>query len=226
MYRVEYIVNYLNDLMKSLYIPEQHLSIDESMMLWRGRLVFRQYIKNKKHRYGIKFFELCEDGGILLRTSIYCGTAYPDPLDLGQTSAVVLHLMDGLLDKNYKLYTDNYYNSVKLSEELAKRKTGMCGTLRSNRKHIPKRVSEAKLKKGSCVFQSTNHTTVCKWKDKRDVLSISNMHQCTMEEVQNRLGQSKMKPNIIADYNAHMSGIDRNDQMLSYHSSLRKSTRW
>ena len=35
-----------------------------------------------------------------------------------------------------------------------------------------------------------------------------------------------MKPNTVKDYNAYMSGIDRADQMLSYHSALRKTLRW
>ena len=30
----------------------------------------------------------------------------------------------------------------------------------------------------------------------------------------------------MIDYNYNMSGIDRSDQMLSYHSSLRKTVRW
>ena len=36
----------------------------------------------------------------------------------------------------------------------------------------------------------------------------------------------KEKPNIVKDYNNGMSGIDRSDQMLSYHSALRKTIRW
>ena len=47
------LVNQLNEKMKAIYQPKRDLSIDESMMLWRGRLVFRQYIKNKKHKYGV-----------------------------------------------------------------------------------------------------------------------------------------------------------------------------
>ena len=31
---------------------------------------------------------------------------------------------------------------------------------------------------------------------------------------------------MVKDYNSSMSGIDRSDQMLSYHSSLRKTLRW
>ena len=86
------------------------------MVLWHGRLIFRQYIKNKRHEYGIKFFELCESKGIVLKVSIYSGEGYEDPNNLGQTGAIVLHLMDGCLDKGYSVYTDNYYNSIPLTE--------------------------------------------------------------------------------------------------------------
>ena len=42
----------------------------------------------------------------------------------------------------------------------------------------------------------------------------------------NCLGKEKEKPNIVRDYNDSMSGIDRSDQMLSYHWGLRKTLRW
>ena len=95
--------------------PDEHLSLDESMVLWRGRLLFRQYIKNKRHKYGVKFFELCESQGIILKVSIYSRERYNDPNVLGQTGAIVLHLMEEFLEKGYSIYTDNYYNSVALT---------------------------------------------------------------------------------------------------------------
>ena len=36
------------------------LSIDESLMLWKGRLGWRQYIPSKRARYGIKSYEICD----------------------------------------------------------------------------------------------------------------------------------------------------------------------
>ena len=47
-----------------------------------------------------------------------------------------------------------------------------------------------------------------------------------MVPVANRRGEEWPKPNIIQDYNNVMSGTDRSDQMLSYHSGLRKTVRW
>ena len=67
---------------------------------------------------------------------------------------------------------------------------------------------------------------VAKWKDKRDVLMISNLHSLQMIEVTNRRGEKKMKPNIIKDYNQFMSAVDRAEQMVSCYDCLRKTVRW
>lgn len=225
--KVQQIVSHLNDTMRRIYTPDRNLSLDESMMLWRGRLVFRQYIKNKKHKYGVKFFELCQYDGLVVRASIYTGTPYDDPEELGQTGATVLHLMEDFVKKGYAVYCDNYYNSVPLTESLTAKKTNICGTLRKGRKHLPKNIINKKMKKGQYTWQSNGSTVVCKWKDKRDVLTISNKHSnVAMTQVKNRRGNIKLKPIIVEDYNKYMSGVDREDQMLSYHSALRKTLRW
>ena len=76
------------------------------------------------------------------------------------------------------------------------------------------------------VWQSKGDVSVAKWKDKRDVLMISNAHVPKLTRVTNRRDEAKQKPNMVKDYNESMSGIDRSDQMLSYHSGLRKTLRW
>ena len=83
-----------------------------------------------------------------------------------------------------------------------------------------------KVQKDDMIWRSKNDITVCKWKDRREVLTVSNAHNPEMVKVSNRRGNEKMKPNIVRDYNNSMSGIDRSDQMLSYHSGLRKTLRW
>jgi hypothetical protein len=100
------------------------------------------------------------------------------------------------------------------------------GTLRPDRKGVPKSLVKKKLKKGQISWARDDSTTVCKWKDKRDVLTITNKHKVEMVRAINKRGQEKIKPNIVVDYNNHMSGIDHSDQMLSYYSCLRKTTRW
>ena len=55
---------------------------------------------------------------------------------------------------------------------------------------------------------------------------ISNAHIPKMTTVTNRRGNEKQKTNMLKDYNNSVSGIDRSDQILSYHSGLRKTLRW
>lgn len=65
-----------------------------------------------------------------------------------------------------------------------------------------------------------------KWRDRREVLAISSEHTNYLVEVTNRRGDQKLKPKAISMYNKYMSGIDRQDQMLSYYPCERKTVRW
>lgn len=47
------------------YKPGPNLSLDESLLLFRGRLA------NKKSKYGIKFYKLCDPDGYILNLEIY-----------------------------------------------------------------------------------------------------------------------------------------------------------
>lgn len=65
-----------------------------------------------------------------------------------------------------------------------------------------------------------------KWKDKRDVHYISTEFCNNMVETRNKRGEVKNKPEANINYNKFMSGVDRQDQMLSYYPCDRKTVRW
>ncbi|CAH2012125.1 unnamed protein product [Acanthoscelides obtectus] len=225
LHKVRTLVDFFNHKMFAIYSPQKNLSIDESMLLWRGRLLFRQYIKNKKHKYGVKFYLLTESNGTIMKLQIYTGAA-DDMGGKGHAANVVLHLASDYLDKGYSIYMDNYYNSVRLARQLLNRMTYCTGTLRAGRKETPGDVSKAKLKVGESVQRYGGHVCVGKWKDKRDVLYITTEHGNTLQEVTSTSGNTKMKPTPIAEYNKYMSGIDLQDQIMAYYPSHRKTIRW
>lgn len=210
---------------KKTFTPGKDLSLDESLMLFRGRLSFKQYNKGKRARYGIKFYELTTKDGYILNVKIYAGKDVEETSG-SKTKAVVLKLMEPYLNRGHHLYMDNYYNSVDLSHTLLSYKTHSTGTLRSNRKPSPKCIVSKKLAKGEMIWRRTGNVYVTKWKDKRDVLSITTAHHPCLIEVTNSRGQKKIKPVDVAAYNENMAGIDRADQLLSYYSSPRKTIRW
>lgn len=55
---------------------------------------------------------------------------------------------------------------------------------------------------------------------------ISTKHNLGFENVIDKFGRQKFKPTVIVDYNNHMSGIDRADQMMSYYPIPRKCMLW
>ena len=103
--------------MLQMYYPGQELSLDEAMVLWRGCLIFRQYIKGKKHKYGIKIFTLCEPNGLVLKIVVNAGK--PDKLaGKSHSTNVVFHLMREGLNVSHSLYMDEFYNLYELSKKL------------------------------------------------------------------------------------------------------------
>src|SRR6218665_1029849 len=227
LFKLRRISEMLISRFQAVYTLERNVSIDESMVLWRGRLSFRQFIPGKRHKYGVKLYLLCEPSGYVYNLLVYCGK-----MDLisgfGHSETVVLKLMDSILDREHVLYTDNFYTSVPLAQQLLNRQTYLCGTLRKNRKHLPEAVVSAKLKRGDVVARRSKEIVVSKWKDKRDVLMLSTMHAGKIVEgrKRNRHGELIRKPDCILDYNDHMCGVDRLDQLLSYYSPLRKTLKW
>lgn len=148
LHKLGTVLSYLNDRFSKMYIPGEKVCIDETMMPFKGRLGFIQYIPNKRHKWGIKFFKLCLPHGYMYRFKVYCGNENDREDDISLSEDVVMKLCENLLDEKRTLYVDNFYTSVSLARRLLKRKTHLVGTLRSNRKYNPKFVQKKKLKKG------------------------------------------------------------------------------
>lgn len=102
---------------------------------------------------------------------------------------MVLRLCDGLLGKGYSVFVDNWYTSLDLAEKLIDNETHLIGTLRRNRKYLPKQVMEAKLKPGEfAAKENSKGITVMKWKDKRDVCLLSTKHCIEFRKTKNKRG--------------------------------------
>lgn len=225
LHKIQPLLDMLLQRFKAAFVPGETICIDESLIPFRGRLIMRQYIPNKANKYGVKVFKLCCNGGYTYNAKIYSGKQEEKQKDLA--SKVVLELTLDLLGKGRTLITDNYYTSIDLAEKLLENKTHLVGTLRKNRKGIPKEIITKKLKRGERVAkQNSKGITVMKWKDKRDVYILTTKHTDSTIEIHRRRSGSIQKPIAIIDYNKGKSEIDLSDQMCSYNSSLRRSCKW
>ncbi|XP_056640425.1 piggyBac transposable element-derived protein 4-like isoform X2 [Diorhabda sublineata] len=227
LYKIRPLIDIFRRTMDALIIPTKNLYIDESTVLWRGRSVLRQYLRNKAHPYGIKMYMLNEASGLVLRFIVYTGASDQEIGGKGHADLVVRKLMDGKLDVGHSLFMDDFYNSVNLVHELLERKTYVTGTLRSNRKGNPPQVILAKTKRGEVVdYYSGEGVGVLNWRHKRVVLMISSEFSGKMNDVTTRRGIVIQQPEMVSKYNESMGGVDHLDQMMSYYPIERKTLKW
>ena len=74
LHKINLVYSLLNNLFADVFYPYQNLVVDESLLLFKGRLRFRQFIPSKRSRFGIKFFVLCDClTGYVLKIIIYTG---------------------------------------------------------------------------------------------------------------------------------------------------------
>jgi len=118
------------------------MAVDETLVPFRGRLKFKQYIPGKAHKYGVKLFKLCGVNGYTYNIDVYAGKSQTDGRGLG--CRVVVDLSSIYLNSGRTIITDNFYISLNLANELLKKKTHLIGTLRSNRVKLPD-VTKTKL---------------------------------------------------------------------------------
>ena len=60
--KIEPIHEYLVERWQSLLTLEENVSVDETMLLWKGRLSWKQFIRTKRARFG--FEKLCSRGSV------------------------------------------------------------------------------------------------------------------------------------------------------------------
>ena len=226
------------------YIPGLNISIDEYLALWKGRLPFRVYIPSKRERYGIKIYMMCESSSAYLSEFIiYVGslteTDFPEssmPLPMKweeykSPSKIVLSLMQHYLNKGYCVTLDNYYNSPELATALFHFDTDCYGTLRK-KEDLPADFWKWAPKKGDePIRRFSDNTMVLRWSDESKLKStkivsmLSTVHVGEMVDTHrmNRISQTPIrKPDVIADYNTTMGGVDTLSRVLIPYSGQRK----
>ncbi|KAK2577914.1 hypothetical protein KPH14_011859 [Odynerus spinipes] len=144
LYKIRVIIDMLNQNFQKCYDPGEIVCVDESLIPFRGRIIFRQYIKQKQHKYGIQIFKLCSAPGYTVNFQIYCGKK--SDTEKTTPTNIVLSLCKNIFGKGHTLCTDNWYTSVDLARQLIAKNTHLIGIIRSNRRGIPKDLVATKLK--------------------------------------------------------------------------------
>ncbi|KAI0218647.1 PiggyBac transposable element-derived protein 5 [Lamellibrachia satsuma] len=237
MWKVQNVLDYLNKRFRAAYHPRRELSIDETMLKFKGRLSIKQYIKIKPVKWGIKIFTLVEaKTGYVLNLLPYVGKH--EDTAVGKTTQTVLDVGKHYLNKGHRFFTDNYYTSVELMTKLEDKNTLSCGTVNSNRVGLPKDMKKTcpavkKLKRGESLKRMKGRMLAVTWKDTRVVNLLCNVPGCLDDAAVQRRDKKHggaeitvSRPRAIELYNTFMGGVDLSDQRVSSYRRHMKSLTW
>ncbi|KAG8269740.1 hypothetical protein J6590_108806 [Homalodisca vitripennis] len=234
LFKIRPLLDYVNNKCQTMFQPSRNLSVDESMIGFKGRNTMKQYMPKKPVKRGFKVWAIaCSQTGFVCSIEVYTGAKGGNPeLLLGEK--VVMGMCSLFLKKNYCVHFDNFFSTVPLVEKLLENGVFACGTFRSDRKHYPTNLSSDKaMEQGQYDAVQFGDLSVCKWKDhgKKSVSVLSNYHNPSKVVKVLRgdsTGTRKLVdcPVSISDYNQNMGGVDRFDQLLATYNITWKSRRW
>lgn len=239
LFKVRKLLDLVLPKFESEYTLHAPVTIDEAMIPFKGRLSFKQYIKNKPVKWGIKAFVLSDaTNGYVYKMQVYTGkgmeTTEPE---VGLCSRVVLDLMSGLEHLGLDLYTDNYYTSPELYLELYNRGVNACGTVRTNRRGYPKELvhkSKTGKERGFYDYRSKGPLLAVVWFDRRYINFLSTLHVAeasagpttVLRHQQDGSRVAVECPPLLPDYQQYMRGVDRGDQLIGLYNVGRRSKKW
>jgi hypothetical protein len=136
--KIQNLVDFLDSKFREFYTPGENLSVDESTIGYKGRIVFKCYNPQKPTKWGLRVFVLANSKtGYIFAFEPYFGAPTTDSLDrpeLPFTARIVLHLCSKILPSTdnttgYHIFTDRFYTGVELAMELLKIGYHITGTV-------------------------------------------------------------------------------------------------
>ena len=95
----------LNDAYAKFYNPSEHLAVDEVIVKFKDRVIFRQYIPKKRKHLGIKIYKLCDESGYMYDMRVYLGRdSHSATDDMTATHVTVRHLTSRVEGLGHKIY--------------------------------------------------------------------------------------------------------------------------
>ena len=198
--------------------PDPTKSSPRATVTYKGRIINKMYNQLKPTKWGLRVYVLSDARtGYVYAFEPYYGAPTTAALirpDLPFTPRIVVHLVAKLLEGansgcGFHVFTDCYYTSPLLAEELLKMNVHLTGTVQGNRKGMPLQVKKGKIKlkkHESQVFRNTSKSImVSAWHDRRTVLMLSTLYNNENKQIKRREKNKPeevtiSKPTAICDY--------------------------
>lgn len=207
----------------------------------KARTHFRHYVKDKPMKSGFKYWAIADPTGYTIDFNLYCGASSGDTSGKGLSHKVVTDLIQPFRFQGYLLYCDNFFSSPALFRDLEHDGIYATGTLRVNRRGVPKAVTQLKtvLNRSDVVLgtgyylREDSEMVYCAWKDKKCVVMLSCVHpgqldgtvRCRVKDTTVTQTKDVAVPTMVKQYE-FMGEVDKSNQFMSYHCVLRQTIRY
>ena len=131
------VINHFNNSFSHAVSPTAQQAIDEHVVKFKGQHAMKQYMPMKPIKRGFKMW--CRNDsatGYLFQFDMYGGKQERNVGSLGEN--VIIQLSRSLVGTNVRLFFNNFFTSPALVHKLQQEKIFCCGTVRQNRKSMPK----------------------------------------------------------------------------------------
>ena len=218
-----------------MYILFKQISINESMIGFKGRISFLQYLPKKPKKWGMKAWALSDSiTGYVWNWKLYVGKDDEVNTSNGLAYGVVIELVSKLANKGYHLQCilQQLLLQPQTFSHTLRNGIGACDTVRIDRCGLPHDFQKLQLSKGNIMTFTDRPLMGLKWMDKRQVAMISTIHDDTMIDKRRRTRtvtggvEVIKKPKVIDEYNRYMGGVDKADQLVTYYGFSHRTSKW
>ncbi|GFQ96506.1 chimeric ERCC6-PGBD3 protein [Trichonephila clavata] len=208
-YKIRPVMHHFNLCFQKAMNNSKRQSIDEHMIKVKGHNLMKQYIKDKPIKWGFKMWCRADSStGYLFEFDLYTGKKMNTEVELGES--VVLSLTEQLKGLGCEVYFNDFFNSPALQYKLMKQNIKACGTVRTNRKNVPKSLPlDENMQRGDIHAESSSGISFVKWMDSKSVHMLTNfISPIPTGTVKRRQAGTAEKvnvtcPEVIISYNKH-----------------------
>ncbi|XP_058810117.1 uncharacterized protein LOC131675225 [Phymastichus coffea] len=197
---------------KRYYTPSSQCTVDEQLLGFRGRCIFRVYSKDKPDKYGFKIICLNDaETSYMIFAIPYLGKNTAQNISGESVPEYYFRIVaEPIYNTGRSITADNWYTSI-------------TGTIRKNKREIPEEFKKPSKPAPGTTFCHAENLTLLSYTPKKKrstkiVLVISSfMHSTEISEG---------KPVLVRHYNATKGGTDNFDKLCHSYTVSRRTNRW
>lgn len=222
--------------------PSFYLAIDETLYPYRGRIGMKQYNPRKPAKYGLLYRSLCDaEVPYTYFTLPYGGKPDEENEEYGKyhvtgTDNYTKYLVEEFSKINSlegcNISMDRYFTSVPLARWATENKFTIVGTMRLDRKGVPKQFKDMENREEKSTLyihgqdEGDENIMLVSYIDKKssgmkNVVALTTMHKDVLVTK-----DSIKKPDVLKFYDHTKGGVDVVDLISSNSSTRMKTRKW